>query len=191
MSRIDQMDRHIQIYEYYEFYNMCRGILLNVAANFESFQCISSRCVLPLLWDINQGIGPVVDAFGGYAYLDTINHKINIYVAKRVPATKCKSPFHSQTTATRIKCIQMHALEPSGESHRFHRTFQSKTPIDTSATARNLYIPRFSGRHLGRRPCLCHLCLLLAVRGCFHAKRHLKQPSSFIHFIRWKKLLCQ
>lgn len=33
--------------------------------------------MLPLLWDINQGIGPVVDAFGGYTYL-TINHKTNI-----------------------------------------------------------------------------------------------------------------
>lgn len=80
----------------------------------------------------------------------------------------------------------MHALEPSGESHRFHRTFQSKkTPIDTSATARNLYIPRFSGRHLGRRPCLCHLCLLLAVQSCFH----LTAPQTASSFIRRKKLM--
>ena len=89
LRRIDN-DRHIQVYK---CHNLCRAYYWVLLANFQMFEMylvLLRRCVPPFLWNVNQrSIWKVC----------TNKHETKIYyiyVAKRVPATKCKSPFQSR-----------------------------------------------------------------------------------------------
>ena len=142
--------------------------------------------MLPLLWDINQGIGPVVDAFGGYAYL-TINHKTNIYVAKRVPATKCKSPFSLTNYWYKN---QMHSNACFGAIWRVTQVSQNIPKQDTyrhlSHCKKSVYSPVF---RKAPRPAPLPLPPLPSP-GSSRLFSCQTAPQTASSFIQWKKLLC-